>query len=64
MKTVKARFVAKGYQDPDPRNGNVDIAGCVSRRSSHLESISLGALKKWAIYSLDIKNEAPIARFI
>ena len=25
-KTVKARFVAKGYQDPDLRNGNVDIA--------------------------------------
>ena len=45
-KTVKARLVAKGYQDPDPRGGNVDIAGCVSRRSAHLQLRSLGALKK------------------
>ena len=30
----------------DLRNGNVDIAGCVSRRSSHLRLVSLGALKK------------------
>ena len=40
-KKVKARTVAK-----DLRNGNVDIAGCVSRRSSHLRLVSLGALKK------------------
>ena len=31
-KTVNARLVAKGYQDPDLRMGNLDIAGCVSRR--------------------------------
>ena len=30
--TVKARLAAKGYQDPDLLVGNVDIAGCVSRR--------------------------------
>ena len=35
-KTVKARVVAEGYQDPDLRNGAVDIAGCVRRRSPHL----------------------------
>ena len=45
-----------GYQDPDMRNGDVDIAGCVSGSSSHLQSISPGALKKWAIWSLAIKN--------
>ena len=44
--TVKARLVAKGYQAPDPRYGHVDIAGCVSRRSSRLQLISLGALTK------------------
>ena len=46
----------KGYQAPDLRMGNVDIAGCVSRRSSHLQLISLGALRKWPLWSLDIKN--------
>ena len=46
-KTVKARLVAKGYRDPDLRIGKVDIAGCVSRRSSDLEVISVGALMKW-----------------
>ena len=43
-KTVKARLAAKGYQDPDLRMGNVDIAGFVRRRSSHLRVISLGVL--------------------
>ena len=56
-KTVKARFVATGYQGPDLRDGNVDIAGCVSRRSPHLQLISLGALKERAIWSLDIKDD-------
>ena len=33
QRTVKASLVAKGYQDPDLRDGDVDLAGCVSRRS-------------------------------
>ena len=45
-KTVKARSVAPGGPDPDLRDGNVDIAGCASRRSSHLQLISLSAVKK------------------
>ena len=49
-RTVKARLVAKGYQ------GNVDIAGCVSRRSPHLRAISLGALMKWPQWNLDTEN--------
>ena len=56
VKTAKARLVAKGYQDPDLRNGNVDIAGRVSRRSPHFQLMSLGALNKWSIWSLDFKN--------
>ena len=39
-KTAEAQWVAKGYQDQDLRMGNVDIAGCVCRRSSHLRPIS------------------------
>ena len=31
-KTAEARLVAKGNQKPDLRMGNVDSAGCVSRR--------------------------------
>ena len=44
VKTVKARLVAKGYEDPDLREGNAVFAGCVCRRSSHQQLISLGAL--------------------
>ena len=54
--TVKARLVATEYQDPDLRMGNVDIAGCVSRRSSNLPVISLEVPKKWPLWGLDIKN--------
>ena len=55
-KTVTARLVAKGYQDSDLRKGNVDIAGYVSRRSSHSQVITFGALKKWPLWSSDIEN--------
>ena len=55
-KTVQARMLAKEHQDPDLRDGNVEIAGCVSRRPLHLQSISLRASKEWGIRSLDIKN--------
>ena len=48
--------MAKGYQDPDLRNGNVDIASCVSCRSSHSQLISLWPSKKWPMWTLDIKN--------
>ena len=61
VKTVKARLVAKGYQDPDLCEGDVDIAGRVGRRSSHLQLISLGALKTLPHWSLDSKNAFPRA---
>ena len=38
-KTAKARLVATGYQDPDLRDGNIDTAVCVSRRSSWAERL-------------------------
>ena len=57
--TVEARFAAKGYQDPGLRNDHVDIAGRVSRRSSHLLLKLLGALNKRPIWSLKIKNACP-----
>ena len=56
MKTAKAGFVAQGYQDPDLREGNMDIAGCASRMSSQLQLISLMALENRPIWSQDIKN--------
>ena len=55
-RTVKARLVARGFQDPDLAEGLVDTSSCVSLRSSHLQVISLSALKKWKLWSLDIKN--------
>ena len=38
--TAKARKVAKSYEDPDLRNGDVEIAGCLSRRLPHLRLVS------------------------
>ena len=55
-RTVKARLVARGLQDPDLADGLVDTSSCVSLRPSHLQAISLSALKKWKLRSLDIKN--------
>ena len=55
-RTVKARLVARGFQDPDLAAGLVDTSSCVSHRSSHVQVISLSALRKWKLRSLDIKN--------
>ena len=41
--------------------GSVDIAGCVCRRSPHLQVISSGALTEWPLWSLEIKNAFPQA---
>ena len=41
--------------------GNVDIAGCVCRRSPHLQVISSGALTEWPLCSPEIKNAFPQA---
>ena len=55
-KCVKARLVAKGPQDPDSREGLANTSGCVSLRSSHLQVVSLSAVREWELWSLDIKN--------
>ena len=47
-RTVEARYVATGYQDPDLRNSKADIAGCARKRSYHSQIR--------AIWSLDTKN--------
>ena len=56
-----ARQAATRSQKPDPRDGEVETAGCVSKRSSHLQVISLGALKKWESWRLDISDAFPRA---
>ena len=53
--------MANGNQGTDLRNGNVNIAGGEIARSPLLRLISLGALKKWEIWSLDIKNASLLA---
>ena len=61
-KAAKARLMVKGYQGPDLKADNMDVAGCVSRRTSHLQVISLAATKKWKIRRLDIKNASRRSR--
>ena len=55
-KSVKARLVATGYQEPDPQGGVADTSGCVSLRTSHPQVISLCAIKKRELRSLNFKN--------
>ena len=42
--TAELREGARGYQDPDLKDGDVDIAGSASGRPSHSQAISSGAL--------------------
>ena len=58
-KTVTARLAARDFQDFDLAEGPVGTSSCFSMRSSHLQVISLGALKQWKLRSLEIKN-APL----
>ena len=55
-RTVSAGLVTRGPQDPVLVAGPVDTSSCVRLRSPHLQVISLSALKKWKMWSLDIKN--------
>ena len=42
---VRARSAAKGFKGPDLQQGLAETAGCVSLRSSHLQLLSLRAMK-------------------
>ena len=44
--TAPTRLVAKGYQDPDVGQGNVDFAGRTGRRFPNLPAISPGAIER------------------
>ena len=48
--------MARGYKDPDLKEGAVDTSGRVSLRPSRLQLVPLGALKIRKIRSLDVKN--------
>ena len=51
-----ALWVPKGYRGPDLEDGMVGMSGRVSLGSSHPQVLCLGAIGKWAIWILDIKN--------
>ena len=55
-KCVKARIAAKGFQDPDLKDGLAETSGCVSLRSSRLQVISPSAIRNGKLWGLDIKN--------
>ena len=55
-RNAKARVAPKGCQDPDRRDGAFETSDCVSLSSSLFRVLSLGALAKWEIWSLDIEN--------
>ena len=56
VKTVKARLVARGFQDHDLKAGIVDTSRCVSLRPASLQVSPLAALKKRKLWSLAVKN--------
>ena len=53
---VKARLVAEESQDTHVEGGLVGTSGCVSFRSSRLQVIYLGALKRRSFWGLGIKD--------
>ena len=55
-KSVKARLASKGDWGPDLQEGTVGTPGCVTFRSTSPQVISLCALKKWKLWSLDIRT--------
>ena len=55
-KSVEAGLAAKGFQDPGPQAVTADASGRVSPRLSPLQASSLCAIKKWMLWSLDVKN--------
>ena len=46
-KCVRVRLAAKGFQGPDLKEGLLDSSGCARPRSSHLQAIPPGAIRKW-----------------
>ena len=48
-RNAQARLAAKGFQSPDLKEASVGASGRISLRSSHLQVISPGALKKQEI---------------
>ena len=58
-KTVKARLVATGYQDPDLQMGNVKIAGCVSSFASDILSFEI-AMRKSQCANCDVEIADPL----
>ena len=58
---AKDCLAAKVYQDPDLKDGSVEVSGCASLRSSHLQIIPLDAREKWKLGSLGAKNAYPQA---
>ena len=55
-KDVKARIVENAYHGLDSKNATVNASEYVHPRSSHPPATSLGALKGWAAWTLDIRN--------
>ena len=53
---AKARLVTKGLQDPGLKNASVGTSGHVSLRSFRFQVLFSGALNRWEICSLDIKD--------
>ena len=49
VKTVKARLMAKNYQDPDLKDGLVETSRYVSLRSPHLNDVSIAAPRGWRL---------------
>ena len=47
--------MAEGFQDPDMKEGLMETSGCVSLRSSHLQVVSLSAVRQRKLCSLDVK---------
>ena len=54
LKRVKARLVARGFQDPAQKNGLLINTAKMALRGTNQVVMSVGALKGWALNKMDI----------
>ena len=54
--TVKARLVARGFQDPAVKAGSLGVGACMAARLSSLHVLFTAAQRKWEVVKIDISG--------
>ena len=67
-KIIKARLVARGFEDPEVKNKTLINSALMAGRGSNLLLLSLAALRKWTVEQMDVSGaflkSDPIQRLV